>query len=78
MPVSSTDVLLEMIDNGVGIEPEEIDNIFEAFVTTKMAGTSLGLALCRTIVEEHGGLLWASQGDGNGATFHLRLPCGDR
>ena len=76
LPSGSKDVLLEVSDNGVGISPDEIEHIFEAFVTTKATGTGLGLSLCRTIVEEHGGLLWASQGDENGATFHLRLPCG--
>jgi len=76
LPSGSKDVLLEVSDNGVGISPEEIEHIFEAFVTTKATGIGLGLSLCRTIVQEHGGLLWASQGDEYGATFHLRLPCG--
>ena len=70
------DVLLEVSDNGVGIEPEEMAHIFEAFFTTKATGTGMGLSLCRIIVEAHGGRLWASPSDEQGATFHLLLPGG--
>jgi signal transduction histidine kinase len=68
------DVLLEVADNGLGIVVEEIENIFEAFFTTKTTGTGLGLSLSRTIVEVHGGRLWAAPGPEHGATFHMQLP----
>jgi signal transduction histidine kinase len=68
------DVLLEVRDSGLGIEPHHEGQLFEAFFTTKESGVGLGLSLCRSIVESHGGHLWASQYDGEGATFHLRLP----
>ena len=68
------DVVLEISDNGAGIAPEKMGQIFQAFFTTKATGTGLGLSLCRTIVEEHGGSLWASSDEEQGATFHLRLP----
>ena len=68
------DVLLDISDTGIGIDPEEVEHIFDAFFTTKETGTGLGLALCRTIVEEHGGHLWASPGEKHGAIFHLQLP----
>ena len=68
-------VLLEVSDSGIGIAPEEIAQIFEPFFTTKLSGTGLGLSLSRTIIEEHGGRLWASPNDKHGATFHLQLPC---
>jgi signal transduction histidine kinase len=67
-------VLLDISDTGIGIDPEEVEHIFDAFFTTKETGTGLGLALCRTIVEEHGGHLWASPGEKHGAIFHLQLP----
>lgn len=67
-------VLLEICDNGVGIDPEALPTIFEAFVSTK-AGAGLGLWLSRTIVESNGGHLWATPEKPHGATFHLRLPC---
>ena len=67
-------VLLEVSDTGIGIAPEELEHIFDAFFTTKATGTGLGLSLCRTIVEEHGGRLWASPGEECGMTFHLQLP----
>jgi signal transduction histidine kinase len=67
-------VLIEVTDSGIGIAPEKIDQIFEPFVTTKSAGTGLGLWLSRTVVEEHGGRLWVSAGAKHGATFHLQLP----
>jgi signal transduction histidine kinase len=73
-PLDSHVVLLEVADNGVGMSPEMLDNVFEAFFTTKPTGTGLGLSLCRTIVELHGGSLWVTQGQDHGATFHLQLP----
>jgi signal transduction histidine kinase len=68
-------VLLEVSDNGVGIAAEQMEQIFDFFFTTKATGTGMGLALCRMIVEQHGGRLWVSQGEGHGATFHLQLSC---
>ena len=73
--LNSQDVLLEVSDTGSGILPDQMARIFDPFFTTKETGTGLGLSLCRTIVEEHGGHLWASAGNEQGATFHLRLPC---
>jgi len=74
MPLDGKNVLVEISDTGVGIPPEKMPRIFDAFFTTKSTGTGLGLSLCRTIVEEHGGRLWASSGEEHGATFHLQLP----
>jgi signal transduction histidine kinase len=70
------DVLIEINDNGGGIEPEHISRIFDAFFTTKSSGTGLGLWLSCSIVEGHGGRLWASRSEPNGATFHLQIPRG--
>lgn len=73
-PLDGQDVLLDVSDNGIGIAAERMDHIFDVFFTTKTRGTGMGLSLCRTIVEKHGGHLWASQREGHGATFHLQLP----
>jgi len=61
-------------DRGTGIPPGDIERIFEPFMTTKPRGMGLGLAICRTIVETHGGRVWASNNADCGATLHLELP----
>jgi PAS domain S-box-containing protein len=61
-------------DTGVGLPSEEVDQIFSAFFTTKPQGSGMGLAISRSIVESHGGRLWAAANDGRGATFHFTLP----
>lgn len=72
MPDGQT-VLIAMSDTGEGISPEKMPYIFDPFFTTKSSGTGLGLSLSRSIVEEHGGKLWATS-DGLGAVLHLQLP----
>ena len=61
-------------DTGVGLPKEKIDQIFSAFFTTKPQGSGMGLSISRSIVESHGGRLWATANDGRGATFHFTLP----
>jgi len=61
-------------DTGVGLPMEKTDRIFSAFFTTKPQGSGMGLAISRSIVESHGGQLWASANSGGGATFHFTLP----
>jgi PAS domain S-box-containing protein len=61
-------------DTGVGLPTEKMDQIFSAFFTTKPQGSGMGLAISRSIVESHGGQLWASANEGGGATFHFTLP----
>ena len=61
-------------DTGMGLPIEKMDQIFSAFFTTKPQGSGMGLAISRSIVESHGGRLWATANDGQGATFHFTLP----
>lgn len=61
-------------DRGHGLPRANPDRIFDAFFTTKKEGLGIGLSLCRSIVDSHGGHLWATQGSGGGAKFHFSLP----
>jgi signal transduction histidine kinase len=67
-------VIIKVIDTGPGIDPKNSDSIFDAFVTTKPRGIGLGLAICRMIVERHGGQLLASSMRAGGAQFDIILP----
>jgi signal transduction histidine kinase len=67
-------IAISVIDTGPGIDPRKLDNIFDAFVTNKAQGLGLGLAICRMIVERHGGHLLASSGQEGGARFDIILP----
>ena len=70
----SGDVLVEVRDSGPGVRPDGFDQLFEAFHTTKPSGLGLGLSICRSIVEAHGGQLWASANEPRGAIFHFTVP----
>jgi PAS domain S-box-containing protein len=67
-------VLVSISDTGIGFLPELGERIFEPFFTTKSGGTGMGLRICRSIVESHGGRLWAVGAPGRGAIFHVSLP----
>lgn len=67
-------LLVSVTDNGMGLPAESADEIFNAFFTTKPQGTGLGLAITRSIVESHGGRVWATANSGRGTTFHFTLP----
>jgi PAS domain S-box-containing protein len=67
-------LLISVSDTGVGLPPEQTDQIFNAFYTTKDNGTGMGLPISRSIIESHGGRLWATSNSGRGATFQFTLP----
>jgi signal transduction histidine kinase len=70
----SGQVLISLSDTGVGLPEDKEDRIFEAFFSTKPQGTGMGLAISRSIVESHGGRLWAKGNPERGATFYFELP----
>jgi signal transduction histidine kinase len=67
-------VLISVSDTGVGLPIENLENIFNAFFTTKPRGTGLGLAITRSVIQSHGGHIWATANSGGGATFRFTLP----
>jgi signal transduction histidine kinase len=69
-----TDVLVAVRDSGPGIHPEHFERIFKSFYTTKPRGTGMGLSICRSIIDAHGGRLWAEANRPRGAVFQFTLP----
>jgi PAS domain S-box-containing protein len=67
-------LLISVSDTGVGLAPEQVGQIFNAFFSTKPQGTGMGLPISRSIIESHGGRLWPTANAGRGATFHFTLP----
>jgi signal transduction histidine kinase len=68
-------VRLTVQDTGTGITTQNINRLFEAFFTTKRDGMGMGLSVCRSIIDRHGGRLWATPNDGAGAAFSFSIPC---
>jgi len=73
-PHDGDDVLVAVQDAGVGIDPKNVDQLFSAFFTTKPGGMGMGLSISRSIIEGHGGRLWATPNPNHGVTFHFALP----
>jgi PAS domain S-box-containing protein len=67
-------VLVTARDSGPGLDPENVERVFTAFYTTKPKGMGMGLAICRSMVEAHGGRMWASANEPRGAVFQFTLP----
>jgi C4-dicarboxylate-specific signal transduction histidine kinase len=67
-------VAVSVTDSGVGVDPTVFEKLFEPFFTTKAHGMGMGLSVSRSIVQRHGGQLWASTNKGHGTTFHVALP----
>jgi signal transduction histidine kinase len=71
---ASGGVLVAVQDSGPGLNPESFDRLFNAFYTTKPGGLGMGLSICHSIVEAHGGRIWATPNAGSGITVQFALP----
>jgi len=74
----ANDVRVVVRDSGPGIDPEHVESVFDAFYTTKSNGMGMGLSICRSIIEAHGGRLWADANNPRGAAFQFTLPHAQR
>jgi signal transduction histidine kinase len=72
--VEPDDVVVAVRDSGPGLAPESLGRVFEAFYTTKPSGLEVGLSICRSIIEAHGGQLWATANVPRGALFQFTVP----
>lgn len=70
-------LLISVSDTGVGLPPKQVEQIFNAFFTTQLHGTGMGLSISRSILESHGGRLWTGDNSPRGAIFHPSLPTKD-
>ena len=70
----SDGVLVAVRDSGPGLAPATLEHLFDAFYTTKPTGLGMGLSICRSIIEAHGGRLWASANEPRGAIFQFLMP----
>jgi signal transduction histidine kinase len=70
----ASDILVAVQDSGPGIDPENLERVFEPFYTTKASGIGMGLSICRSIIAAHGGRLWAESNRPRGAIFQFTLP----
>jgi signal transduction histidine kinase len=71
--IDGEDVKITIEDNGTGFDPDQVNHIFDSFYTTKAGGIGLGLAITRSIIEAHGGSVWAASGSGHGAKIGFTL-----
>jgi signal transduction histidine kinase len=69
-----TGVLVAVRDSGPGLDPSHLERVFDAFYTTKSSGMGMGLSICRSIIDAHGGRLWAEANEPRGAIFQFTLP----
>jgi PAS domain S-box-containing protein len=74
----TNDILVAVRDSGPGIDPESLDRVFEAFYTTKSSGMGMGLSICRSIIDAHGGRLWAEANEPRGAIFQFTVPSAEK
>ena len=71
-------ILVAVHDTGPGIAPKQLDRIFNSFYTTKPSGTGMGLAICRSIIDAHGGRLWVEANEPRGAIFQFTVPSAEK
>jgi signal transduction histidine kinase len=67
-------VLVAVRDSGPGLDPSHLERVFDTFYTTKPSGMGMGLSICRSIINAHGGRLWAEVNEPRGAVFRFTLP----
>jgi signal transduction histidine kinase len=70
-------LMITVEDSGTGIDPKNVDRIFDTFFTTKSQGMGMGLSICRSIIERHGGWISVTHGEPHGSMFHILLPITD-
>jgi signal transduction histidine kinase len=66
-------VFISITDSGIGIDPSQANRVFDPFFTTKSQGTGMGLSLCRSVIHDHGGRVWASPAEPRGTVFNIQL-----